>query len=54
MKGNNGTRVTIIPIHPDQTADIPIHLGSREEAILVVSGTTRFTRELAAYQFEIR
>ncbi len=54
LKGNNGTRVTIIPIHPDQTADIPIHLGSREEAILVVSGTTRFTRELAAYQFDIR
>ncbi len=54
LKGNNGTRVTIIPINPDQTADIPIRLGSGEEAILVVNGTTRFTRELAAYQFSIR
>ncbi|MFH1907217.1 MAG: hypothetical protein ABIL11_07540 [Chloroflexota bacterium] len=54
VKGDNGTRVTIILINPDQTAEIPIHLGSGEEAILVVSGTTRFTRELAAYQFSIR
>ncbi|MDP2976997.1 MAG: immune inhibitor A [Anaerolineales bacterium] len=54
LKGNNGTRVTIIPINPDQTASIPFRLGGGEEAILVVSGTTRFTRELAAYQFSIR
>ncbi|MDP3186436.1 MAG: immune inhibitor A, partial [Anaerolineales bacterium] len=54
LKRDNGTRVTIIPINPDQTADIPIRLGSGEEAILVVNGTTRFTRELAAYQFSIR
>ena len=46
--------VTMIPINPDQTAEIPISLNSGETAYLVVSGTTRFTRELASYQIEIR
>ncbi len=46
--------VTIIPLNADQTAEIPLSLGSGDEAYLVVSGTTRFTRELATYQIEIR
>lgn len=46
--------VTMIPLSADQTAEIPISLGSGEKAYLVVSGTTRFTRELASYQIEIR
>lgn len=46
--------VTMIPVNPDQTAEIPISLGSGESAYLVVSGTTRFTREEASYQIEIR
>ena len=46
--------VTMIPVNPDQTAEIPISLNSGETAYLVVSGTTRFTRELASYQIEIR
>jgi len=54
LKGNQSTTVQIIPLSADQTADIPLHLGGGEEATLVVGGTTRFTRELAAYQFEIR
>ncbi|MCE7861129.1 MAG: hypothetical protein DYG86_15255, partial [Chloroflexi bacterium CFX2] len=46
--------VTMIPVNPDQTAEIPVSLSSGETAYLVVSGTTRFTRELANYQIEIR
>lgn len=48
------SNVTIIPVNPDQTAEIPISLQSGETAYLVVSGTTRFTREEASYQIEIR
>lgn len=46
--------VTMIPLNPDQTADISISLQPGEKAYLVVSGTTRFTRELASYQIEIK
>jgi hypothetical protein len=50
------TTVQIIPLSADQTADIPITIGSNgvEEAILLVSGTTRFTTQLATYRFEIK
>ncbi len=54
LQGSQGTTVQIVPVGADQTADIPLHLGGGEQATLVVVGTTRFTRELAAYQFEIR
>ncbi|MBM3181704.1 MAG: hypothetical protein FJZ86_15345 [Chloroflexi bacterium] len=46
--------VTMIPFNEDQTAQIHLSLESGERAILVVSGTTRFTREPAGYQIEIR
>lgn len=46
--------VTRIPLNADQTAEIPLSLASGETAYLVVSGTTRFTRELGAYEIEIR
>jgi immune inhibitor A len=46
--------VTTIPLNADQTAEISISLKSGEKAYLVVSGLTRFTREPASYQFEIR
>jgi hypothetical protein len=48
------TTVTQIPLNPDQTAEIPLSLGSGEEAVLIVTGTTRFTRLPAAYQLEIK
>lgn len=48
------TTVEMIPVNADQTAEISLDLKSGERAILVVSGTTRFTREQAAYQIEIR
>jgi hypothetical protein len=46
--------VTMLPVNPDQTAEIPISLRAGEKAYLVISGLTRFTRELASYQIEIR
>jgi immune inhibitor A len=46
--------VTHIELNADQTAEIPLALQSGEEAILVVAGTTRFTRLPAAYEIEIR
>ncbi len=53
IKGDT-TTVTQIELNPDQTADIPLSLKSGEEALLVVTGTTRYTRLPAAYQIEIR
>jgi hypothetical protein len=46
--------VKLIPLDPDQTAEIPISLQAGEKAYLIVTGTTRFTRELASYQIEIK
>lgn len=46
--------VTMIPLTEDQTAEIPLSLKAGEKAFLVVTGATRFTRELGAYQLEIR
>jgi len=53
---NSGTTVDILPISADQIAQIPVQIGSNgvKDVVLVVSATTRFTRERAAYQFEIR
>jgi hypothetical protein len=48
------TSVQTIPVSADQTAEIPLSLKSGERAILVVTGTTRFTREEASYQIEVR
>ncbi|MGZ9235077.1 MAG: hypothetical protein ACXW4E_06090, partial [Anaerolineales bacterium] len=48
------TTVTQIPLNPDQTVEIPLSLQSGEEAVLVVGGTTRFTRLPSAYQIEIK
>jgi immune inhibitor A len=53
IKGDTVT-VTHIPLNAEQTADIPLSLKSGEEAILIVTGTTRFTRLPAAYQIEIK
>jgi hypothetical protein len=46
--------VQMIPVDPDQTAEIPLSLKAGESAYLVIAGTTRFTREAASYQIEIR
>jgi hypothetical protein len=48
------TTVTEIPLNEDQTAEIPLSLESGEEAVLIVTGATRFTIQPSAYQVEIR
>lgn len=46
--------VTPIPLDNDTAADIRLLLGKDiDEAVLVVSGTTRFTRQKAAYRIAI-
>jgi hypothetical protein len=49
------TTVRDIPLTADQSADIPLTIGQNgiKDVTLVVTGTTRFTRELAPYQFSI-
>ena len=53
IKGDT-TTVTRITLDADQTAEIPVSLKEGEEAVLIVAGTTRFTRQPAAYQLDIR
>lgn len=48
------TTVQIIEVQADQTADIPLSLQPGETATLVITGTTRFTREPAVYHIEFR
>jgi immune inhibitor A len=48
------TTVETIALGPDAALKIPLRIGQDvEEVILVVSGTTRFTREPAPYRFSI-
>jgi hypothetical protein len=47
------TSVEHIPLSADNAATIPLSIGSGDEVVLVVSGTSRFTRQKAAYQFRI-
>ncbi len=53
LKGT-ATTVTEIPLDDDQTAEVQLSLKPGEQAILVISGTTRFTRLPAAYEVEVR
>ena len=53
LKGDT-TTVTNIELNPDQTADIPLSLKRGDEAILIVTGTTRFTTIPAEYQIEVK
>ena len=54
LKGNNETRVQNIAVQADQTADIPLSLKPGESAVLVITGTQRFTRLPAGYAIEIK
>jgi hypothetical protein len=51
---SSDSSVKMIPLNEKQIAEIPFSLKRGEQAILVVSGTTPFTREGAAYQIEIK
>ena len=55
IKEGSITTVEMIEVGDDQTAEIPISIGGDVDSItLVVSGTTRFTREVGSYTVEIR
>jgi immune inhibitor A len=48
------TSIEYIPVSADITAQIPISIGKGiDEVIFVISGTTRFTRQEAAYRFSL-
>ena len=53
LKGDT-TTVTNIQLNADNTVDIPLSLKPSEEAILSVTGTTRFTTIPAPYQIEVK
>jgi hypothetical protein len=54
LKGGDKTIVKNIAIQADQTADIPLSLKSGETAILVLTGTQRFTRLPTGYTIGIK
>ncbi|HEX9595697.1 MAG TPA: hypothetical protein VF982_02365 [Anaerolineales bacterium] len=45
------TSVQIIEVSDTNQVDIPLDLNKLDEAVLVVTGTTRFTRQPAVYRF---
>jgi immune inhibitor A len=48
------TNIQYITLETDITADIPFMIGdSVDNVVLLVSGTTRFTRQLAPYRFNV-
>ena len=53
VKVNNGTEVSRIALNLDQTQQINIDGGQFDEVYLIVSGTSRFTRQPAFYRFNI-
>ena len=54
LRGNEKTTVQNIAVQSDQTADIPLSLKSGESAVLVITGTQRYTRLPAGYTIEIK
>ena len=48
------TQVQYITLDPDTTVNIPFTISVGVESVtLVVTGTTRFTRQLAPYRFSV-
>jgi hypothetical protein len=48
------TTVTYIPVRPDGLVQIPLTFDQQvREVVLVVTGTTRFTRQEASYEFSV-
>jgi hypothetical protein len=48
------TTVTEIKLDPDQSVEFPLSLRAGDEAILIVTGTTRFTTLPASYRIEVK
>ena len=55
IKEGSDTTVEMIEVSEEQTAEIPLSIGGDVDSVtLVVSGTTRFTREVGSYTIEIK
>jgi hypothetical protein len=54
IKKGAGTTVESIELTSDQLAEIPLSLQDGEQAVLIVTGTTRYTRKNSVYQIEIK
>jgi hypothetical protein len=55
VTSGDATSVEMIELNADQTAEIPLSIGGEVDTItLVVSGTTRYTRDVAGYIIEIK
>ncbi len=54
LKKTGKTTVQGVPVSADQTAEVPISLQSGESAVLIVTGTQRFTHLPTAYMLEIK
>jgi immune inhibitor A len=48
------TTVKTIELSADQVAEVPLSLKDGEEATLIVTGTTRYTRKNSVYKIEIK
>jgi len=46
--------VTPVTLDNENSTDIALDLQEGDQAVLVVSGTTRFTRELAKYSIRVK
>jgi immune inhibitor A len=53
-KSGGETTVTPVTLNAENVADFPVDLQSGDTATLVVTGTTRFTREPAVYSLEVK
>jgi immune inhibitor A len=54
LQGDGPTTVRRIPVTSDQTASIPISLPPGSDAVVVLTGTQRFTRLPAGYMLEVK
>jgi immune inhibitor A len=54
IQGANQTTVQNIALDENQSANIPLSLKPSEDAVLVVTGTQGFTRQLAGFTIEIK
>lgn len=52
IRNNGEVQVEYIPLSPDNSAQVRLDFsGDLDEAVLVISGTTRYTRQAAPYRF---
>ncbi len=54
LKTAAGTTVRYVPVNADETAEIPLSLNPGDSAVLIVTGTQRFTRLPAAYTIQVK